>query len=450
MTAGKYEDALGLFHKAAEDLPLDFEPAFLIAKTFFKKGDRAQAKNHLLKALQLSPDEEETRMILELTNWRMLASFFYYSADPAFSADGKLTFFTSAREDTNGDGKINMLDRMGVWCVNVETGAEEELAPNRFHHADPAASPDGKFLCYLSWRKDTMGDGVIDKHDAAGVYLLDLEAKKETCLVPEEMACKHPRFSPDGRWIIFCCFDPKTGKSGVRRVELSSGVREELVEARFDNTFPSLSFDNNLLVYASWREDTNGDGRIDIRDHSNIFIKNLSENREESLLPYGHDNSFPSFSADGRSVLYLSRRRDTNKDGRIDSLDNCGIYAMDILSRKERMLVPDDYYNKYPLLSSDGKELVHLGNWHRGYRAEEAEMRDRFEYKGIYAVEMNSAKSRQIVSDKNYGATSPALSSRGDIAYIGWTKGTRRGLYLASLRKIPTLAELKERVEKNL
>ena len=183
------------------------------------------------------------------------------------------------------------------------------------------------------------------------------------------------------------------------------------------------------------------------RDNTGIHLYNLVQEHEYQLVRDNFDNLFPVFSPDGRYIAFLSHRRDTNRDGKIDSLDNPGIYLYDLTTGKERMVVSDEHYNKFPTFSFDSKRLVYIGSW-RGRMVEE---RGFFENKGIYSVEVSGKNEIQIVSDKYYGCRE-VVSSPVDshIAYISWGKGTNRGLYLADIERLPSLAELRKISEDNL
>ncbi len=78
------------------------------------------------------------------------------------------------------------------------------------------------------------------------------------------------------------------------------------------------------------------------------------------LVSEGYFNSAPAFSPDGRRIVYASARRDTNGDGKINQHDLCGIYLLDLATSQEHCLVTDEAYTFLPSFSPDGRKIVYL------------------------------------------------------------------------------------------
>src|SRR4029077_6212759 len=149
---GKSEAALTHFQSLSDRYPNAAQPVYEAGRLQYKKGDLPAARASLLEALARSPDAKVIEGLLEITNWWMISSPSFFNTTPSFSPDGKNLAFCSARQDTNGDGKIDATDRAGVYIADVTSSTVVEIAPNTSHHASPIWSPDGKYLLYFSSR----------------------------------------------------------------------------------------------------------------------------------------------------------------------------------------------------------------------------------------------------------------------------------------------------------
>jgi len=443
---------LGIFDEAIKQFSMaiskrkDINTYYLLAEAYLNNKDFTNTKKVLGEVIALGPSEEMVRKICELTGMKKIVSDEYYNVFPAFSPDGNKIVFCSIRRDTNNDGVIDQRDNFGIYIIDVERKNERQIVNDDCQNTYPSFSPDGSKVVYLSRRRDTNGDGKIDLFDNPGIYIKDLDGRDEKCIVSDEYHNKFPSFSPDVGKILFASW--REYNSGIYTIDIDGKNEKQIVSDEYDNTFPSFSPNGQKIIYASWRRDTNKDGRIDLRDNSRIYTINTDGRNEQELVSDRYSNSFPVFSPDGTKIVYLSRKRDTNKDGKIDSLDNSGIYICDTKGRNKKCIVSDKSYNKFPSFSPDGKKILFLssGKSHRRTSGEGF-----FGWKGIYTVDINGRNKCQVVSGRYYGNKNPLFSpTQEKILYLAWREGTQRGIYLADANTPPNLQELKSLVEDNL
>lgn len=439
--------AVAELEKRLEKNPQENLARIYLAKCHFKMKQYEQFLKNLKQINYEKLNAEEIKLVLEMTNWQLISSPHYFNGPAVFSEDGRYLAYTSARRDTDGDGKITVHDRGGIYIYDIKNHSETYLVSDEYYNCNPVFSPDGNFLLYFSSRQDDNNDKKIDDTERPSLYLADLNDFTEQLLFGPEMRIKHPRFSRDGKKIIFAAWLPKEEHSGIYSYDLKTKKLESLVTPYYESAFPVLSPDNTKLVYTSWRRDTNKDGVVDIRDNSGLFLKDLISGREIELVSDEYNNEFPQFSPDGEMILYLSRRRDTNNDGVINNLDNSGIYIYHFFKRKEELIVEDDFFNKFPSFSFDSREIIFLSNW-RVKRTVPHETKDYFETKGVYRVDIGSKKITQVISDKYWGQRFLAVSPKEPlVAYLSWRADTSRGIYLANYRRLPTAEELKRIIE---
>ncbi len=432
------EEALRQFSRSIERKENLSETYFYSAAACFMKTDMDSAKKHLRMLLKLHPDEKMIRMICDLTGMRKLVSDKYKNSFPCFLVDGSKIVFASSRKNIEESIVSN---NSGIFVVEVESGKETQVVSEEFDNYLPSFSPDGRKIVFLSRRRDNNNDGVINNLDNPGIYVINIDGTDEKCIVKDEYSNKYPSFSPDSRQIIFTSW--RGNNSGVYIINTDGGYEKQIVTDAYDNTFPSFSPTGQRIVYTSWRHDTNGDGRIDFRDNSGIYMVDIDGKNERQVVSDKYNNSFPKVSPDGLSIIFLSTRRDTNKDGKINSLDNNNVFICDITGKGEKCVSSDKYYNKMPSFSYDGKKVaflsggggVKISNKSKGF----------FSPKGIYMADCNGKNRVQLLSDKYYGSNFVLFSPVDDrLAYMSFRKGTNRGIYIMNINKTPTLNEVEE------
>lgn len=446
MQERRYAEAIAFFTQLLAKKPKLAEAHLNLGKCFFIQERYPEAKIHLLKALELKKTNDIIQGILEVTNWKMLAPSKYFNSSPRFSPDGKQVVYVSARKGVDEGAVVTQLDNGGIYICDIETGKERCVVPDSYNNSLPIFSPNGKKLIYISARPK---EGESSSDDNPALYIMDLDTGNEKMLLDESYKIKHPIFSPDSKKLIFGCWRRGEKNSAIYSLEINTGKMDILIMGNYENTFPSISIQGDKLIFSSWRRDTNGDGSIDIRDNSGLYMKDIVNNVEFVIAKDDYNNSFPSFSPDGNKVVYLSVRRDTNGDGKIDTFDNPGIYIYDHNERKEYCIVNDDYFCKFPSFAMFGQKIVFVSNLRSP--TEYHMIRGYFEFKGIYLVDIKKRNITKILSELCYGTRSLVVSPMGDkVAYVSWHHDTARGLYVAYLDRLPTPDEAKQFIERNI
>ncbi|MBI3292871.1 MAG: PD40 domain-containing protein [Elusimicrobia bacterium] len=451
---GNLEAASRYFATLAEEESRSAEAHFNLGKILFKLQRLPETRTAFLRAVDCGPSPEVVRGILEVTNWRMLASPRFFNSSPAFSPDGRQVVFCSGRRDGNGDGQLDAFDRPGIYLVDLETGHERELISDEYYNSSPGFSPDGRTIVFLSARQDTNRDGILDHRDAPAVYQLDLETGWETPLVGSERLPRVPSVSPDGKSVLFCGCSQEMPGDDTRRYSVVSmcdrttrAVRV-VTETPFHHTYPTWHPKGGAVVYSSWRQDTNRDGVIDEQDHSAIFFRDLVTSQERCLADDERgSNAYPACAPDGARVLFLARR---SREGGTAPSANAGIYWVSVDGRMERAVVDDVVDNRFPAWSADSQWILFLRSWSGSHRTP----RSNVEYqqgKGLYRVSVSGGAVQQIVSDKFFASRFCAPAPQGSkVAYVSWRSRTNRGLYLADTDRLPEPSELRRFIVTNL
>jgi Tol biopolymer transport system component/C-terminal processing protease CtpA/Prc len=264
-----------------------------------------------------------------------------YFTEPALSPDRKEIAFVSG-----GD----------IWTVPSSGGVASLLVSNPANEARPLYSPDGKQLAFISTRT---GNGDI--------YLLTFATGELKRLTFDDAPDQLDGWSGDGQWIYFTSGSRDIGGAGdIFRVSVSGGTTMQVSADRYTNEyFSAPSPDGNTLAFCArgiasgqwWRK---GHSHI---DESEIWLlKSFDTNNGtyERVTPGGAKELWPMWSADGRTLFYVSDRSEAgNKQGAQNiwrTTPGRGV-AKRLSSFTDGRVV-------WPSISYDGREIVFEHNFH--------------------------------------------------------------------------------------
>jgi DNA-binding winged helix-turn-helix (wHTH) protein/Tol biopolymer transport system component len=167
--------------------------------------------------------------------------------------------------------------KRALWRIS-QNGDEEKLSAG-FQDWSPTASPDGRYLVFLStrsgrkqiWRSDQTGRG-------------DLQ------LTHEENDIDSPQISPDGSNVYFGEYSD--GKWKIASIPIDGGGSKVVVDERTE--LWAISPDGRQIAYTFW-DAAAGRGRVAVRS--------IDDRTPISLLDITPDQVL-NWTADGRSLIY--------------------------------------------------------------------------------------------------------------------------------------------------
>jgi tricorn protease len=247
-------------------------------------------------------------------------------AEPALSPDGREIAFVSS-----GD----------IWTVPARGGTAQLLVAHPAAESRPLYSPDGRQLAFVSTRT---GNGDI--------YVLTLATGELRRLTFSDGLDQLDAWSRDGQWIYFSTTSQDiSGMNDILKVRADGGTPIPVSADRYTNEYwaaPSpdgtaIAFTARGIVSAQWWR--NGHSHI---DESEIWLLHLRPGRRyEPLTTGGAKSAWPMWSADGRTLYYVSDRSGTEN-----------LWRHPLGGKPEPLTTFRDGRVLWPTISADGRTIA--------------------------------------------------------------------------------------------
>ncbi len=171
-------------------------------------------------------------------------------------------------------------------------------------------SPDGEYLTYVTEQTEPAGPGWYHRP----LHILHLKTGEERELTGE-IEVKVPRWSPDGRSILFTGYDnnrrnQKDYNGGVYKIDVQTGNVTELVQ------FPPIQEPSHINFFRDvWWTRSIADWSHDGKDvfyinRGRIFIRELESGREKQLYQNNNLRRLLDLSPDGKRLVFGTENSD--------------------------------------------------------------------------------------------------------------------------------------------
>ena len=230
---------------------------------------------------------------------------------PSWSPDGTKIVFSFGLGRFRGDVKdIFVIDSNGANRVNLTKGR------HNVNHS-PAVSPDGTKIAFTSYRDDNFE-----------IYVMNADGRNPKNLTLHLDDDTSPTWSPDGRKIAFGSLQV-AGEipilSDIFVMDADGANRTNITQnPHAFNRTPSWSPDGSKIAFSAVR---NVD-RVDFWNGSlDIFVMNADGTHPVRLTEDARFNWFPSWSPDGKRIVFVRATHDdqTTADIYVINADGTGL-----------------------------------------------------------------------------------------------------------------------------
>jgi len=352
--------SLKLDPQSREALELLCQIKFEQGRVSWKDKNLQPALAEFTFVLEESENQKLVDSIAHLTGGRFkitrLTNDLFCDDAPSFSSDGKRIIFhsdTSYFLEDYGLKKIEVkksrifvmdADGKNKTCLSSQEESETSERFARFSH-------DGRFVVYEKENSSPHISDTIFNPDR-DIFIKESGTNEVKRLTHNDTYDGLPSFSPDDSEIIFVSDRPE-GRSSIYRLNLKTReINSISLKKSWDEKIglirrprgmvlpycPSFSPDGKkVLLHAGW--DTRG-----------VFLLNTGSKSWRRLTDRRNDCFFPSFSFDGKRIVFVS--------GYSDEED---LYVIDADGSNQMRLTYDGGTKRYPSFAPDGKSIIFAG-----------------------------------------------------------------------------------------
>jgi dipeptidyl aminopeptidase/acylaminoacyl peptidase len=176
---------------------------------------------------------------------------FHHDGSPVWTPDGKFLLVTANRRD---DWEYEPMDTE-IHELSVADGAIRPLTNRRGPDNSPAVSPDGRLIAYLGF------DDRYQGYQVTHLYVMNRDGSNAHAVTASyDRDVQAPRFSRDGKWIVFATDDKGNGKIG--RVAVDGGSKPEILASDVGGGDLGRPYSGGAFSIATGAEGGAGGGRV--------------------------------------------------------------------------------------------------------------------------------------------------------------------------------------------
>lgn len=260
-------------------------------------------------------------------------------SDPRISPDGEWVAYSVRTNDLVQDKRISQ-----IWMSRWDGGRAIQLTHGKISVSKPRWSPDGRYLAFVSSREH--------EKEYAQVWLLDRSGGEAQRITDFKAGVDDYAWSPDSKRLALIVGDAEPEEEEPSRQGGTAGAtkpKDDKEKRPKPIVIDRFQFKEDEVGYLT-------------RKRQHLYLFEIESRKWDLLTPGDHDESLPSWSPDGKSIAFVSKR-----GADPDRHDNYDIYVIDAApGAKARQLTTfqggdsDPSWSSPPAWSPDGKYIAYL------------------------------------------------------------------------------------------
>lgn len=187
-----------------------------------------------------------------------------------------------------------------IWSLDLDNATLHQLTAGEHLNDHPRWSPDGKSIVWVSTQEDLIPSLWVMDHDGGNQKRLTTD-----------VYCQTPSFSHDGREIIFVSNGNNRNDLDVCAYDLSSGATRAVCSLPGIQSTPSVSADGRKLLFTTPSKDSNGD--LSTRD-TDIVAYDLLSGSMTVLAHHPAKDYGAVYSPQGDRIAFVSHRNNRSAE----------------------------------------------------------------------------------------------------------------------------------------
>jgi dipeptidyl aminopeptidase/acylaminoacyl peptidase len=203
---------------------------------------------------------------------------------------------------TEGFGDIR--HRVQIWTIDADGGAPFQLTHGDYHSAQPAWSPDGTRIAFMSNRSGREESILYSVNENYDVWLVAATGGAPRKMTTNEGPDTRPVWSPDGQFLAYVSVPYRGSHWDVTRlslVDVDSGEVTALTD------LSSFDFGVNLEPGAWVGSDIFFTAMVGAATHAFRIEANVADSQPEAIVAGDRNASSLSISRDGKRLVFLSQ-----------------------------------------------------------------------------------------------------------------------------------------------
>jgi TolB protein len=246
-----------------------------------------------------------------------------YATDP-----GRIVFVANP----SGSWQLYTIDPDGNNMVQVT-----DLAATDFEVWFPDISPDGRQIVFSYGPVDDLGNPLPD------LYVINVDGTGLTALTNDGRS-QSPRWSADGKWILFTQADAVSGGNRVARMRTDrTGGTTVLTNRKWDSFIDSFTPDGKKILF-----DSDQDGFV-----SALWLCDLDGKHQKQLTRVPIEGGVADISPNGQHIVFTDH---------VNTVLSSSILVMNIDGTSVKKLTHGKAHDVWPSYSPDGAGITFVSD----------------------------------------------------------------------------------------